>query len=281
VRRLLCLLLLCISTATFAFEVPVLKGRVNDYANLLSEPVQQQLEEKLKQLEDKTTAQVAILTTKDLQGTTIEEYSMKVVESWQLGQKGKDNGLLITYAVDGDMYRIEVGYGLEGAIPDGKAGDIIRDQLRAHANPKENTHDFDQAFTVAVETVSGIIYTEYEKDPTGESMRGSDGTVIVVIFLLIISLFICAFISEFTTEVVGGVVGALCGAGIGISLMEIIGIPLLGFIALSFVIGLISKYILEAFGSGGSGSYSSGGSGSFGGGFSGGGGGFGGGGASG
>ncbi len=267
-----------------ALEVPPLAGRVNDNAELLSQSTRERLEEILKQLEEKTNAQVAVLTIKSLEGEDRDGYSIKVAQSWGLGEDDKDNGVLILYAEQEDRLKIEVGYGLEGAIPDGKAGEILRRDFRSKA-PKEGSKDLDSAFLDTVEAISSVVLAEYAKDPTGESMKGHSGDGEFVLMLLF-GAFVVAGIVGALNEALGVVVGGLEGACFGLYLLfGPLGIVVLALIGA--VVGYLAKFILEgvleggsggggAFGSHG-GSYSSGGS--YGGGFSGGGGDFGGGGA--
>jgi uncharacterized protein len=267
-------------SAAFATDVPELKGHVNDNANIISPAAEQQLEAELSALEQKTTAQVAILTVPSLGGETIDQYGTDVASSWKLGQKGVDNGLLITYTTDGDHSRIDVGYGLEGAIPDGKAGDIIRDDFRRYA-PKVGTKDFDQAFLSTEQAIASIVIAEYQADSSGKSLQGTKFPTGLVV-MLVVAFFAGAVTESMMTfggAVTGGVVGFLFGVIGGISGLGIV----IATIVCAFI-GLIAKYILEGVaasgGSSSSGYSSSSSSGSGGGGFSGGGGGFGGGGAS-
>ena len=84
----------------------------------------------MRELEQKTTAQVAILTIKSLQGRSLEDLSITIAhDKWKLGQKGKDNGVLLMVALKDKKYRIEVGYGLEGILPDSLVGGIGRQYL--------------------------------------------------------------------------------------------------------------------------------------------------------
>lgn len=276
-------LLVAMLAGASAFEVPPLRGRVSDTDGLLSASKVIALENALRTLEEKTTAQIAILTVPDLQGEDIKSFSMKVVEAWKLGQKGKDNGLLILCSEKGLHCRLEVGYGLEGAIPDGKAGDILRHQIRGKANPKKGTHDFDGAFTDAVSTISQIIYDEYAKDPTGASMRGAGPEALIGAFGLIVAFVVLGFVGAIFGVLVGGIAGGALGAGIAFwGAWSILGIFVMTVVG--FLFGCLAAIIMSGVGSGGSFSDSSwsGGS-SWGGGdsdgFSGGGGSFGGGGA--
>lgn len=272
-------LLVAMLTGASAFEVPPLRGRVNDTDGLLTASKVAALEDALRTLEEKTTAQIAILTVPDLQGEDIKSFSMKVVEAWKLGQKGKDNGLLILCSEKGLHCRLEVGYGLEGAIPDGKAGDILRHQIRGKANPKKGTSDFDGAFTDAVSTISQIINDEYAKDPTGASMRGAGPEALLGPAALVVAFFVLGFIGAIFGVFIGGVAGG--GLGITIALWGAWGALGIFLAALfGFLFGCIATMVMQGVGSGGdSFSGSSWGGGSSSGGFSGGGGSFGGGGA--
>lgn len=274
------LAMLFLSVSSFAFNVPDLNGRINDNANLLTPAARNQIEQDLKFLEEKTTAQIAILTVSDLQGHEIKPFSLKIAETWKLGQKGKDNGLLILYSVKEDRYRIEVGYGLEGAIPDGVAGNIIREQLRKNADPKKGTKNFDAAFTAAVKSASKIILYEHAKDPSGESMKKKSDEESVLFWVAAVIAIVVTLFAGCFNEIAGAVVGAFLGWAVaamfafgaaGYAVLIIVGL----------IIGLLAKFIVDVALSGGdgggysSGSWSSSSSDSF----SGGGGGFGGGGA--
>jgi uncharacterized protein len=134
-----------------AFEVPPLEGRVNDRAGLLSAATEQRLTQRLAAHEQATGAQLAILTVDSLGGVPIEDYSIRVVESWKLGKKGKDDGVLILVAKSDRKMRIEVGYGLEGTLPDITAGRIVRDVMA----PRFRQGDYEGGIAQAVEAVIG------------------------------------------------------------------------------------------------------------------------------
>jgi uncharacterized protein len=115
--------------AAFALDVPPLQAHVNDTANLLSAPERAQLEQQLTAYEQQTGRQFALLTIDSLAGDALESFSIRVVESWKLGQKGKDSGLLLLIVKDDHKLRIEVGYGLEGTITDAFSARLIRTVL--------------------------------------------------------------------------------------------------------------------------------------------------------
>jgi len=101
---------------------------VLDEAHALKQETIDQLEHQLAQYEDSTSNQIAILIINTLDGETIEEYSLRVAEKWKLGQKDKDNGVLLLIAVDDHKMRIEVGEGLEDALTDAQSNRIIRNE---------------------------------------------------------------------------------------------------------------------------------------------------------
>ena len=97
---------------------------VQDYAGVISNEDRQQMLRIGQDLDNKTTAQVAVITVSSLDGQSIEDYALAVLRSWGIGNKAKNNGVLIVVAVNDRRSRIEVGYGLEGVLPDGKTGRI-------------------------------------------------------------------------------------------------------------------------------------------------------------
>jgi uncharacterized protein len=115
-----------IASVAAAQDVPYLTGRVVDDAHILGDQARADLTAALKAHEDATTNQVVVLTVPTLAGSDIESYANTVFHTWKLGQKGKDNGVLVVVVPNDRKMRIEVGYGLEGTLPDGAAGQIIR-----------------------------------------------------------------------------------------------------------------------------------------------------------
>jgi uncharacterized protein len=109
-----------------ADDVPFLSGRVVDDAHVLSDGARERLTGALKAHEDATSDQVVVLTVPTIGSDDIENYANTVFHTWKLGQKGKDNGVLVVVVPNDHKLRIEVGYGLEETLPDGAAGGIIR-----------------------------------------------------------------------------------------------------------------------------------------------------------
>ena len=120
-----------VSSTGSTADIPAMPANpVVDLAGIVAEPVRTRLDRYLRELERKTTAQMAILTVKSLEGQPIESFSLAIAhDKWKLGQKNRDNGVLLVVALDDRKYRIEVGYGLEGVLPDSLVGSIGRQFL--------------------------------------------------------------------------------------------------------------------------------------------------------
>jgi uncharacterized protein len=110
-------------------SLPQPRHYVEDYSNVIDPDYERSLNGVLQELEQKTTAQVIVLTVLTTEGIPIEQYAIELAEEWQLGQKGKDNGLLFMLATQDRRYRFEVGYGLEHFITDQYCGRLGRQVL--------------------------------------------------------------------------------------------------------------------------------------------------------
>lgn len=137
--------------AVVAADVPYLSGRVVDNAEILKPQTRSVLTEKLKAHEQKTSNQIAVLTVPTIGDESIEEFATRVFESWKLGQKGKDNGVLLVIAPKDRKLRIEVGYGLEGTLTDVASSRIIRNVI----TPAFKAGDFDKGVTDGVDAIIG------------------------------------------------------------------------------------------------------------------------------
>jgi uncharacterized membrane protein YgcG len=158
-------LLLAIGAAVAETDVPYLTGRVVDNAEVLKPATRERIAALSKAHEDKTTNQVVVLTIPTLGGESVEEFANRVFQSWKLGQKGKDNGVLVVVAPQDRKMRIEVGYGLEGTLPDVTASRIIRNVM----TPAFRANDFDKGVG---EGVAAIVAT-LEGD-TGSAAKFAD-----------------------------------------------------------------------------------------------------------
>jgi len=152
------LIFLLLFSLSFALEFPKLTGRVVDEANILSPQTKQLLEKKLKNFEQNTSNQIVVVTLKSLQGHSIEEYGYQLGRHWGIGQKGKNNGVLLIVAPNERKVRIEVGYGLEGTLTDAKSFLIINDTII----PYFKKNDYDNGVIKGVEEIIKTIKNTYK-----------------------------------------------------------------------------------------------------------------------
>ena len=113
-------------------KLPSPAGPVTDLAGILDAGTQQQLLRLIREVQDRTTAEIAILTVPSTEPLTLEEYSVAIFDRWKIGKRGQDNGLLFLVAVRDRRMRITTGYGLEGILPDGKVGEIRDREILPH-----------------------------------------------------------------------------------------------------------------------------------------------------
>jgi len=118
---------LLITASAVQAQFPKQTGWVTDNAGLIGSTEKRQIEALAQELKQKTGSELAVVTVKDMGGDAIEPYAARLFETWGIGQSGKDNGVLIILAMAERRFRVEVGYGLESILPDGRAG-AIRDE---------------------------------------------------------------------------------------------------------------------------------------------------------
>jgi uncharacterized protein len=279
---LLCLavLLPCVATA---LEVPTLKGRVNDYGAMLPPESESRIETLLKDLEEKDSTQVVVLTVPSLAGDSLEDFSMRVAERWKIGRKGLDNGAILVIARDDRKVRIEVGYGLEGRLTDITAGRIIRDRIV----PEFRAGRFDQGVLNGVVAVAEVVRGEFEASGQPPAASGAKD-LMPFLLIFVFMVFTMGRASRLLGAAGGGFLMPFLGhMAFAPGPLVLVGLGGLGLIAgyiLALIAGATSSMGPRSSGRGGfpigfprgGGGFSTGG-----GGFSGGGGGFGGGGASG
>lgn len=254
--------------------VPALSGRVVDAVGWLAPQARAGLDARLAEIEAKRGSQIAILLVATTQPEPIEAYSIRVVDAWKLGRQGVDDGVLILVARDDRAVRLEVGRGLEGAIPDALAKGIVENQLIPHLRQG----DIAGGLEAAVAAVDARLAGEALPEPQRSSKKDSGDRDWIGLLLL--------------GAVLGGqflrmLLGPVLGPGLGASLVGAGVWWLSGQVLFGLGAGVVAFLFLAGGGRGGPGPWISGGgpSGGWGGGgsggFSGGGGGFSGGGASG
>jgi uncharacterized protein len=160
--------LLVACAASGVADVPYLTGRVVDNAEILKPATRERITALSKAHEDKTTDQVVVLTIPTLGGESVEEYANRVFTAWKLGQKGKDNGVLVVVAPQDRKMRIEVGYGLEGTLPDVAASRIIRNVM----TPAFRANNFDDGIADGVAAI--VAQLEGKATDTGTTANFAD-----------------------------------------------------------------------------------------------------------
>ncbi|MGH8765726.1 MAG: TPM domain-containing protein [Burkholderiales bacterium] len=280
-RALLAAALLCAAPlASAQVPVPPLHARVTDLTATLSAEQGAALEQKLQALERAKGSQLAILMVPTVKPEEIEQYSIRVFDQWKLGRKGVDDGVLLLVAKNDRRLRIEVGRGLEGAIPDAIANRIIDEEIA----PRFRQGDFYGGITAGVERIAKLVQGEPMPPPPRAAPRTTFDPQMLFVGLIIV-------------VVLANVLHALLGRGLGSGVVAAgaaaIVYVVAGILGLAVIVGVVVFVISLFMGTGpghrsgwtsggwGSGGWSSGGGFGGGGGFSGGGGGSSGGGASG
>ena len=192
----LCLVVGSVSHATSVPEKPL--RYVVDLAGIIDDAAENRLNGYLQELEQKTTAQEVILTIPSLEGESIEDFSITIAhDKWKLGQKGKDNGVLLLISLKEQKYRIEVGYGLEGVLPDSLVGSLGRDLLVPYFRKGDySTGIFTAAIAIADKIaeasgvkIEGMPTIKYSTQPAEKSEPASlFNTIITVAFLIVLGI---------------------------------------------------------------------------------------------
>ncbi|QDQ86328.1 YgcG family protein [Alcaligenaceae bacterium SJ-26] len=185
-----------------AAEVPLpdLQGRVTDLTDTLTLAQRQQLDASLAGLEQRKGAQLVVVLVPTTGSDTIEQYAVRLFEQWQIGRKDVDDGILLLVAKDDRAVRIEVGYGLEGAVTDAQSGRIIREQIV----PRFAEGQYDAGIVAGVDSLTRLIEGEALPPPAAPAKPGADegmgeAWLALLMFLLVLPAW------------AGGLIGALAG----------------------------------------------------------------------
>jgi uncharacterized protein len=180
-------------TSLPAVEAPPLNGRVNDYAGLMPRERARMLEQRLEQFENSTGHQIVVLTVPSLEGEDIEGFGIKVADKWKIGKKGFDNGAILIISQKDRHLRIEVGYGLEGVLPDAIANRIIQEQIV----PRFRNGDFPGGIEAGVDAIMKVTQGEAlpvaQRRKPGSSIPLPFGLVWILILLAIFLLHALAY----------------------------------------------------------------------------------------
>jgi uncharacterized protein len=222
-----------------ALDVPPLAAHVNDYAGVMSKQAAEELEADLARFEKSDSTQIVILTIPSLEGEDLETFSIKVAESWKIGQKGIDNGVIILVARNERKVRIEVGRGLEGKLTDLMSGRIIRERIA----PRFRAGDFDGGLKEGAQAIMEVVRGEYKAN-VEEPVRGRRGAP--PILTLLIFLFLAVVFTGAISKVFGAVTGAIGLPVIAKLAFSALSLPVLGGLAgLGIVIGLVLSVLFS------------------------------------
>jgi uncharacterized protein len=278
---LLCLLLFAAWPGRLQAEVavPPLKAAVTDLTGTLTAQQSADLDARLKAWAQQKGSQVAVLIVPTTKPETIEQFSIRVAEAWKIGRKGSDDGVIVVVAKEDRSVRVEVGYGLEGAIPDAIARRIVEEIIV----PRFRGGDFYGGLSEGVTSIIKLVEGEKLPAPASPLNRPGSGIDLQMVMGLLVMLVV---INGMLGKIFGRILGSALGSGgAGVLVWLLLGsmaggilVAVIGFI-MSAVMGGSRGYLPIGMGHGGRGGWGGGGFG--GGGFGGGGGGFGGGGASG
>ena len=200
VRKLVISFLALVGLTVFSAEVipPAPKLYFNDYAKVTSSDVASQLNQRLEQFERDASSQIVVAIFPKMQSdSSIEDYTVRVAQSWKVGQKGKNNGaVLFVFVQDRKMF-LQVGYGLEGVLPDALCKRIIEDEIKPHFK----SGDYNGGLTAGVNAILAATRGEYKgtgrtrAEPlilygNPQSKTQFPGSLIILIFIVVLVLFI-------------------------------------------------------------------------------------------
>lgn len=228
-------LIFIIPTILFGYTSPGKpQGFVNDFAHILSPETVTSVNQSLTDFSNQTTIQVVVVTIPELKDEVIETYAVKLFEDWKMGDKEKDNGVLLLIAPNEKKVRIEVGYGLEGVLTDAQSYGIIQDVIL----PEFKTSNYDAGVSSGVNAIMSVVKSEadYSQSTQGQSNRDW-GNLIFVGFVVLASI-LGSTKSWWFGGVVGGIFGIIIGFIYGFvfaGILSIIGLTLFGLL-LDFIL---------------------------------------------
>jgi len=189
-KRLLLLLtvFLLLGVPAYSLEVPDRpEGRVTDRTGTLTRDQIRALDQKMASFERETSNQIGVLMIPSLEGDSLEDYSIRLAEKWKIGQAGRNNGVILLVVKNDRKLRIEVGYGLEGALPDALAGTIIRNEIA----PRFKSGQFYQGIEAGIDSIIAATKGEYKAAP--RKTKSQVDSLLPFLPFLIVGAFIIFF----------------------------------------------------------------------------------------
>lgn len=199
------IVLLFLPISVFAYYYPGQPaGFVNDYANILRPDQRDNLELKLRNFEAETSNELSVVTLPNLQGDTIENFAEKLFKDWGIGKEEKDNGILLLIALEERKMRIEVGYGLEGALTDAQSFIIIDSILK----PAFKLSDYYDGINRATNAIIDATKGEYQPQAPGKSALNYMDWSFAFFFIF---MWLASILSRSKSWWLGGVIGGIIG----------------------------------------------------------------------
>jgi uncharacterized protein len=188
---ILLLSIFCITGILYAGKYPKPVGWVNDFAVVIEPLYNDKISAVINELKEKTSSEISVVTLKTLNGDSIEKVSTEIFESYGIGKKGKDNGILIIASIEDKKVRIEVGYGLEGVLPDGVVGGI----LDSYVLPEFKKSEYGKGLYLGTMAVAYTIAKEQGVQLTGgstapEKEQNAKPSLLKIVFNLILLIFL-------------------------------------------------------------------------------------------
>jgi uncharacterized protein len=214
-KKIIILLFTFFALPVFAYSNPgIPSGYVNDFAGVLTVEQKQSLENKLVQFEKNSSNEISIVTIKSLDGDTIENYAVKLFKDWGIGKAKSDNGVLVLVAIEDRKMRIEVGYGLEGALTDAQSYWIINQVMK----PLFKAGDYSSGINNAVDKIIAATQGEYvpEEEADGNKGSGIGNWENVFWFIIFGFMWLSTILGRSKSWWLGGVIGAVAGVAVGI-----------------------------------------------------------------
>ncbi|HZD60680.1 MAG TPA: TPM domain-containing protein [Anaerolineae bacterium] len=231
--------------AATRFPEPV--GYVNDFAGILTQRTVTELEGTLKTYEEQSGNEIAVVTVRDLQGTTVEDFAVRLFEKWKIGKKVEDNGALLLITAKERKIRIEVGYGLEPDLTDAEAYNIINNTIA----PAFKASDYDRGVTAGVDAmmkaISGSVGPGAEPALPDEPRSWVDERNLpqllypIAFMVFVVLQWFAAIMARTRSWWLGGLIGALIG--LAIALFSVV----LGIIAIVILtpLGFLFDYVIS------------------------------------
>lgn len=210
-RLLLVVLFVCLHVDAHSLEVPRPEGYVNDRAKLLTAEEKARLESLLGRFESETTNQVVVLIVPSLEGDSLEDFSIRVAESWKPGQKDRDNGVIFLVALEDRKARIEVGYGLEGALTDAQTGRILQNLVFPAFREGDYPGGIQAGLVGILQSIRGEFPSQAAQgaEPTRQVRAQASGLLLLLLLILLL------FSRAGRFFLMGSLLGGMWGGGRG------------------------------------------------------------------